>query len=171
MKITKKPKSGTVFSLKIEIIIKPKKFSFLPNLHALLKSWEHFIDLYLRPIARIAESELGTYDKAASTLLSCWKKCSLSKTFKIHWMTRHAPEFVRRNLFSIGYITEQGIEALHAIWTLYDKRYNSTLRVAAVLRWNRLHLDNSKRFKKFKKPGAYKKSPKSSPRRKSRSKN
>ena len=85
-------------------------------------------------------------------------------------MTKHAPEFVRRNKFSIGYITEQGIEALHAIWTSYDLRYNSTLRVAAVLRWNRLHMDNKKRVKKFKNKGKYKKSPKSSPKRSSRSK-
>ena len=109
----------------------------------------------MKPIPRIATYELENYENAASELLSAWKDCKLNKTFKIHWLTRHAPEFVKRNRFSIGFITEQGIESLHSIWTSYDKRYSSVDRVKAVLRWNRLHLDNKKLLKKFKNPGKY----------------
>ena len=84
---------------------------------------------------------------------------------------------MKRNKFSIGNITEQDIESLYAIWTTYYNRYNingfnnNVPRVMAILRWNRLHLDNKKRIKKFKKPGQYKKSPKSSPTRTTRQKN
>ena len=116
----------------------------------MLLIWEKFIALYLRPIARIDEKDFKEYDTCAKDLLANWKACDLSKTFKIHWMTKHAPSFIKRNKFSIGYITEQGIEALHSIWTIYDSRYNSTARVAAILRWNRLHICNKKRQKKFK---------------------
>ena len=139
--------------------------------YELLQDWSKYIELYLRPIPKIADSDLDSYQVAADNLLVAWKKCELNKTFKIHWLTRHGPEFVRRNKFSIGFITEQGIEALHSIWTTYDKRYAAVDRVLAVLRWNRLHIDNKKLVKKFKNPGKYTKNPaKDSSTRLSRSK-
>ena len=96
----------------------------------------------MHPIGSVAQSEFKKYDDLAADLLSHWKKCGLSKTYKIHWATVHAPEFVRRNGMAIGFITEQGIESLHAVWAKYDDWYKSNDRILAVLRWNRLHIDN-----------------------------
>ena len=124
-----------------------------------MQKWETYIKFYLKPIPRIDPTDFDLYQKISDDLLTAWKSCNLNKTFKIHWLTRHAPDFVKRNRFSIGFITEQGIEALHSIWKTYDARYHSVERVLAVLRWNRLHIDNKKSEKKFKNPGKYKKNP------------
>ena len=107
----------------------------------------HF-SFYLKPVKKISASDLPRYRKIIEDVVANWRKCKYSQTFKIHWVARHCYDFIVENLFSIGCLSEQDAEAMHAIFKIYDERYKANTRDLACLKWNKYHWDNQPRKEK-----------------------